>query len=78
MDRTEFKRRLQRLLQAQEELITRRNTKAESGNGIFDRYLNPVLTAAHAPVFWRYDLSYETNPHLLERQGVNVAAVAFR
>ena len=45
----------------------------ESGNGFFVRYLNPVLTAAHAPVFWRYDLNYETNPHLLERLGINAA-----
>src|ERR1700676_1578755 len=73
MDRTEFKTRLQSLLQAQEALVARRNRKAESGNGIFDRYLNPVLTAAHAPVFWRYDLSYETNPHLLGRRGTNAA-----
>jgi 4-O-beta-D-mannosyl-D-glucose phosphorylase len=71
MDRTEFKTRLESLLQAQEELLNRSNTKAAHGNGIFDRYLNPVLTAAHAPIIWRYDLNYETNPHLLERQGIN-------
>jgi len=73
MNRTEFEARLQTLLQSHEELITRRNTKAACGNGIFDRYTNPVLTAAHTPVFWRYDLNYETNPHLLERMGVNAA-----
>ena len=71
MDRTTFKNRLQNLLQAQEELLNRANTKAAHSNGIFDRYLNPVLTAAHAPIIWRYDLNYETNPHLLERQGIN-------
>jgi len=71
MDRTTFKTRLQNLLQAQEELLNRANTKAAHGNGIFDRYLNPVLTAAHAPIIWRYELNYETNPHLLERQGIN-------
>ena len=71
MDRTEFKARLQSLTQAHEALVTSRNPKAKGGNGIFDRYLSPVLTAAHAPVFWRYDISHETNPHLLERLGIN-------
>src|ERR1700737_3879910 len=71
MDRTEFRTRLQNLTRTHEELITRPNSKAENGNGIFDRYLNPVLTAAHTPVFWRYDLNHETNPHLLERLGIN-------
>ena len=71
MNRTEFDARLQNLMRAHEELLTRRNVKAENGNGIFDRYVNPVLTAAHAPLFWRYDFDYETNPHLLERMGVN-------
>jgi 4-O-beta-D-mannosyl-D-glucose phosphorylase len=41
------------------------------GNGVYDRYINPVLTAAHAPVFWRYDLNPETNPYLMERFGIN-------
>jgi 4-O-beta-D-mannosyl-D-glucose phosphorylase len=71
MNRTEFDARLQNLMRAHEELVTRRNVKAGNGNGIFDRYVNPVLTAAHAPLFWRYDFDYETNPHLLERMGVN-------
>ena len=73
MDRTEFDARLKSLTAAHEELVTRGNTVAPDGNGIFDRYVNPVLTAAHAPVFWRYDLDYETNPHLMERLGVNAA-----
>ena len=71
MDRTEFDARLQHLKQTHEELVTRENFRALNGNGVFDRYVNPVLTAAHAPVFWRYDFNYETNPHLLERIGVN-------
>lgn len=71
MDRTEFDARLKSLTEAHEELVTRRNAAARNGNGVFDRYVNPVLTAAHAPPFWRYDLDYETNPHLMERLGVN-------
>ena len=29
------------------------------------------MTAAHAPIFWRYDLDQSTNPHLSERLGIN-------
>ncbi len=47
--------------------------KAKSGNGVYDRYANPVLTAEHTPLFWRYDFEYESNPHLMERIGVNAA-----
>ena len=71
MDRTEFDLRLKSLMRAQEQLLARRNVRCEGGNGIFERYANPVLTPAHTPVFWRYDLSYETNPFLLERLGIN-------
>ncbi|MGB8357431.1 MAG: glycosidase [Bacteroidales bacterium] len=68
-----FKLRLAQLTDAHEELITRRNKKIEPGNGIFWRYENPVLTGAHAPLTWRYDLNPSTNPHLMERFGINAA-----
>ncbi|HEX8888611.1 MAG TPA: glycosidase, partial [Pyrinomonadaceae bacterium] len=71
MNRTEFDARLQNLMQEHEDLLARKNTKVEDGNGIFERWANPVLTAAHAPLFWRYDFDFETNPHLMERIGVN-------
>ncbi len=71
MDRAEFDLHLKSLMRAQEQLLARRNVRCEGGNGIFERYANPVLTPAHTPVFWRYDLSYETNPFLLERLGIN-------
>src|SRR5436190_6170203 len=73
MQRSEFDSQLKLLMDRQSELLGRKNTKAESGNGIVDRYVNPVVTAAHAPIFWRYDLNYETNPNLLERLGINAA-----
>ncbi|MEW6703134.1 MAG: glycosidase, partial [Bacteroidota bacterium] len=41
------------------------------GNGVFNRYKFPILTADHTPIFWRYDLNYEANPHLVERIGIN-------
>ena len=73
MQRSEFDSRLKLLMDRQAELLGRKNTRAESGNGIVDRYVNPVVTAEHAPIFWRYDLNHSTNPHLLERLGINAA-----
>lgn len=70
---TEFTSRLNQLQTDYQRLVTQPNKKQPGGNGIFDRYQNPVLTAAHAPVFWRYDLNPETNPHLMERFGINAA-----
>ena len=66
-----FKKRLEKLEEAHDYLIKLKNKKQKLGNGIFDRYENPVLTAAHTPLFWRYDLNPETNPFLMERFGIN-------
>jgi len=71
MERADFDYRLELLMNQQEELLVNMNEKAGPGNGVVNRYLNPVLTAVHTPIFWRYDLNYETNPHLLERLGIN-------
>jgi len=68
-----FEFRLGNLTESHEVLITRRNRKIEPGNGIFHRYENPVLTGAHTPLTWRYDLNPATNPHLMERFGINAA-----
>ena len=64
-----FSDKVKRLFQEHEELITRKNEPVEGGNGIFTRYKYPVVTAAHAPVFWRYDLNEDSNPYLMERIG---------
>ena len=66
-----FEERLRYLNQQYEELVTRSNRTTESSNGIYNRYEFPVLTAAHIPLHWRYDLNPATNPYLLERIGVN-------
>jgi 4-O-beta-D-mannosyl-D-glucose phosphorylase len=67
-----FDKRLQALEQAHDELIRKENRKvAAPGNGIYDRYAQPVLTAQHTPLFWRYDLNPKTNPYLMERFGIN-------
>ena len=68
-----FKQRVQQLERLYTSLVSKPNAKQEVSNGIFDRYVNPVLTAGHAPVFWRYDLNEATNPHCLERFGINAA-----
>ena len=57
-------------------LIRRPNGRIEPGNGIFWRYRNPVLTAAHAPLSWRYDFDPERNPYFMERLGVNAVFYA--
>jgi 4-O-beta-D-mannosyl-D-glucose phosphorylase len=67
----EFEERLLELEKAYQAQIIKPNKKAGLGNGIYERYINPVLTAAHTPVFWRYDLNPESNPYLMERFGIN-------
>lgn len=60
------------LLQAKHEsLIQKTNNPATDGNGVYERYTNPIITPEHIPLNWRYDLNAETNPYLLERIGVN-------
>jgi 4-O-beta-D-mannosyl-D-glucose phosphorylase len=44
-----------------------------AGNGIYERYINPVVTASHVPLNWRFDLNENTNPFLQERIGMNAA-----
>ena len=68
-----FQRKLDQLLAEYEALIHCHNPVVHGGNGLFDRFQNPVLTALHTPVFWRYDLDHRTNPHLMERLGINSA-----
>jgi 4-O-beta-D-mannosyl-D-glucose phosphorylase len=66
-----FKTRLQALLTEHRSLVTQKNTPVPNSNGIYQRWQNPVLTAAHSPIFWRYDLNERTNPFLMERLGIN-------
>lgn len=73
MTKSDFKKRLKELVVEHENLVNKKNKKIEPGNGIFHRYKNPVVTAAHAPLTWKYDLNYKTNPFLMERMGVNAA-----
>ncbi|WP_316747168.1 glycosidase [Pedobacter gandavensis] len=67
----DYDNRLEELNRAHQSLLTRSNKPENLGNGIFNRYEHPVLTAAHTPLYWRYNLNKESNPFLMERIGIN-------
>jgi 4-O-beta-D-mannosyl-D-glucose phosphorylase len=69
--RKNFRQRLHQLEDDYNKLINLKNEQVRESNGIYARYKNPVLTAQHVPVFWKYDLNEKTNPFLLERFGIN-------
>ncbi|AOZ93121.1 glycoside hydrolase family 130 protein [Paenibacillus crassostreae] len=66
-----FNARKQQLTERYEVLISRKNEKVPYGNGIYDRYQYPVLTADHSPLIWKYDFNPATNPYFMERLGIN-------
>ena len=66
-----YDNRLHILTKEYDELISRENEKILPGNGVFERYKYPILTADHPPLEWRYDFNPETNPYLMERLGIN-------
>jgi 4-O-beta-D-mannosyl-D-glucose phosphorylase len=66
-----FNERETLLKQQHEALITRKNEPNSHNNGIYVRYKNPVLTAEHTPLEWRYDFNEKDNPFLMERIGIN-------
>ncbi|NNV56494.1 glycoside hydrolase family 130 protein [Limnovirga soli] len=67
----DFTARLAQMQQRYNALITQKNEPTAATNGVYQRYKYPVLTAQHAPVFWRYDLNPASNPLLIERFGIN-------
>ncbi len=66
-----FFKRLEELEKEYNEIVFRTNKENRESNGVYTRYKHPVLTAQHAPIAWRYDLNYDTNPFLIERFGIN-------
>ncbi len=70
---TNFNQRKKELEAAHETLLSLPNKEIPSLNGIFSRYEHAILTGDHAPLNWRYDFNPETNPHLMERFGINAA-----
>lgn len=71
MTKDSFNKKVKKLFEEHKKLIKKKNVRIKKGNGVFDRYKYPILTAEHAPIFWRYDLNYKTNPFLMERIGIN-------
>jgi 4-O-beta-D-mannosyl-D-glucose phosphorylase len=67
----DFYERLEKLELSHRELLHLLNEPEEIGNGVFLRYRQPILTAEHTPLHWRYDLNPDTNPFLMERFGIN-------
>ena len=55
------------LRQHHEELLTRKNEPMPWGNGIYEKYKYPILTAEHTPLEWKYDFSEKDNPYLMQR-----------
>src|SRR3954464_1627171 len=68
-----FEKRLQELRREHAKLIRKKNSREKLSNGVYERYIDPVLTAHHTPLEWRYDLDKKTNPWLMERFGINAA-----
>ena len=61
-----------KMLKAQEKFLSRKNKiNKDFYNGIYDRYVNPILTRDSVPLTWKYDICQETNPFFMERLGIN-------
>lgn len=69
---TEFEQNLAREQAKLDSLLTRKNRIDDSFyNGILDRWVYPVVTREMVPLFWKYDMNPRTNPHFMERLGIN-------
>ena len=66
-----FQERVNALRQHHEQLLTRKNKPLAWGNGIYEKYEYPILTAEHTPLEWRYDFSEQDNPFLMQRIMMN-------
>ena len=67
----EFKNKITALRKHHEELLTRKNEPLAWGNGIYEKYKNPIITAEHTPLEWRYDFNEQDNPYLMQRIMMN-------
>lgn len=68
---TDFAQKVEALRAHHEELLTRKNTPKQWGNGIYTKYEYPILTAEHTPLEWRYDFDEKSNPYLMQRIMMN-------
>ena len=64
---TEFEQKVADLRAHHEALLKQKNEPMEWGNGIYEKYKYPVVTAAHVPLEWKYDFNEHDNPYLMQR-----------
>ena len=67
----DFQERVKMLRVRHEELLARRNEPVEWGNGIYEKYKYPIITADHVPLEWKYDFDERDNPSLMQRIMMN-------
>lgn len=68
---TTFAARVAAVRARHEALLDRENQPVEGGNGIYEKYRYPILTAEHTPLEWRYDFSETDNPYFMQRVMMN-------
>ncbi len=68
---TDFEKKVAAVRARHEELLTRPNVKKDWGNGIYEKYVYPIITAEHTPLEWRYDFSEKDNPYFMQRIMMN-------
>ena len=71
MNSQTFTERIKEIRAHHEQLLTRTNEPQTWGNGIYEKYRYPILTAEHTPLEWRYDFSEQDNPYLMQRIMMN-------
>ena len=67
----DYEVRKKQLIERHWALLTQKNEPMEWGNGIYERYQRPILTAEHTPLEWRYDFDKVDNPYLMQRIMMN-------
>ena len=68
---SDFNEKVAALRKAHEELLSKPNKPSAKYNGIYEKYENPILTAEHTPLEWRYDFNEKDNPYLMQRIMMN-------
>ena len=66
-----YQEKVEALRQRHEALLQRKNQVMEGGNGIYEKYVYPILTAEHTPLEWKYDFNEKDNPFLMQRIMMN-------
>lgn len=66
-----FQEKVKQIIAEHETLLSKKNVQSDVYNGIYTRYENPILTAEHTPLIWRYDFNEQDNPFLQQRIMMN-------